>query len=305
MLRDPEKTRQYVQRYLRPLGSSCAGVPDATLMVFDLYRRQASNGVTAASGGGTPNWISGERHAPGEAFYDPVSGSFNTRILSSTTDKVGMTRSTAFRWEGFLAASIRTLDGPLTLDRQPQLELEPVDDQSRVYMTGIGARANSEGRRRVMPLRYLNSPDFDPVLAAKFTPKTTMRGWAGNPFFHPFVWNDIYLFDLVYDELGRIKEAIPVTPDASRPVSSFSERLTFTWDGKSKRLISIRGDKYVREMSYDTKGRLVFEKITHPSGRGKIDNRYQGDSVEATAITCEDDFFDRARRIVIVRSGLQ
>jgi len=157
----------------------------------------------------------------------------------------------------------------------------------------------------VMPLRYLNSPDFDPVLASKFTGTVSTRGWAGNPFFHPFIWNDIYLFDLVYDERGRLREAIPVLPDATRPVSPFSERLTFTWDGVSNRLKMISGARYRRELTYDDRGRLVLEKITHASGKGKIEYAYKGDQLEPSGIRCEDNFYDRGERIVHLRPAME
>ena len=173
-------------------------------------------------------------------------------------------------------------------------------DQKHIYMSGVGVKSNSAGGLRVMPLRYLNSPDFDPVLAAKFTGKVSTRGWAGNPFFHPFLWDDIFLFDLVYDELGRIKEAIPVSGDISRPKSPFSETLTFTWEGSSKRLLAISGGKYRRVMAYDSRGRLVAETITHPAGRGKIEYSYEGDTTQFKEVKCEDNFYDRASRIIYI-----
>jgi hypothetical protein len=165
-------------------------------------------------------------------------------------------------------------------------------------MRGIGLKANSAGQRKVMPLRYLNCPDYDPVLAAKFSGRATTRGWAGNPFFHPFLWDDIYLFDLTYDELGRITMAVPVTPEVKRPLSPFSETLTFTWDGTSKRLLAIGGIKYRREMKYDQRGRLVEEVITHPDGKGRIEYTYANESVQLRDIVCEDNFYDKSRRRV-------
>jgi hypothetical protein len=304
VLRQHEKVRQFVQRYLRPIAADCGGDPDARATLLELVRRHAPATATPLAGAHAPNWMSGERYAPGEAFYDPVSGSLNSRMVSSVGAKGSHTTGSEFRWEGFLATSIVTFTGSSPGARRILLELEPVYNQPAVYMTGIGPRANSEGRRRVMPLRYLNSPEFDPLLAARFTDELSLRGWAGNPFFHPFLWNDIFLFDLVYDEFGRIKEAIPVAADASRPVSEFSERLAFTWEGSSKRLLAISGARYRREMFYDDRGRLVFERVTHPAGKGRIDYSYEGHSKEPIRITCEDNFYDRSRRNVLVESEL-
>jgi hypothetical protein len=211
---------------------------------------------------------------------------------------------TDFRWEGFMVTGINTSFGN-AVARRTLFEFEPRYEPGSVYMSGIGTKANSAGQRRVMDLRYLNCPDFDPVLAAKFGAKATTRGWAGNPFFHPFIWNDIFLFDLAYDDLGRITQARPVAPDASRPGSPFSEPLTFTWDGNSKRLLAIRGAKYRREMKYDERGRLVSEAITHPEGRGRIEYAYVGDSTRIREIECEDDFYDKGRRRVVMASHIR
>jgi len=180
-------------------------------------------------------------------------------------------------------------------------EAEPAYDREHVHMKAIGSGGRSAGDRRSTPLRYLNSPDFDPLLAAEFTGKVVTRGWAGNPFFHPFLWTGIFIFDLTYDELGRIREATPVMPDASQPKSPFSESLKFAWDGSSKRLLGIRGDRYKREMEYDQQGRLRREKITYPRGEGKIEYEYRGKSVQPTRANCEDNFFDKSGRVVSFR----
>lgn len=302
VLRDQARTRQYVERYLRLLVPDCTGTDEARTTLFDLYRRQLPGEREAPTGDRTPNWVSGQAYAPGEVFYDPVSGSFHPRVQVSvgmTGDTVPMTE---FRWEGFMASSISTSVGN-KIARSVKLELEPRYEQQHVYMSGIGTKANSAGQRRVMDLRYLNCPDFDPVLAARFGARTTTRGWAGNPFFHPFIWNDIFLFDLVYDDLGRITQAKPVAPDASRPGSPYSEVLTFTWDGNSTRLLAISGARYRREMKYDERGRLVSEAITHPDGRGRIEYSYDGDSTGIQGIECEDDFYDKGRRRIVLAGG--
>jgi hypothetical protein len=299
VLRDQERTKRYVERHLALLAQDCSGTADVSATLFELYRRPAPGAPATPAGDQTPNWISGEVYEPGEAFYDPVSGSFNSRLVTSVDVTGETTKDTDFQWDGFRANSIRTTESA-KLTRRVVLEIEPVYDQKRVYMSGIGMKASSAGQQRVMDLRYVNCPDFDPVLAAKFSGNVSTRGWAGNPFFHPFIWNDIFLFDLVYDDIGRITQAVPVRADATRPVSPFSETLTFNWDGASKRLLSIVGAKYRREMKYDSLGRLVAETITHPTGRGKIEYDYEGDSLRFRVVECEDDFYDRRRRRILL-----
>lgn len=300
VLRDHEKARQFVQRYLRRTAGDCANGAEVTSTMFELYRRQPPDVGVPAAGDRTPNWISGELYPAGEVSYDVTSGSFNPRIINSVVMDPKSTTSTSVVWEGYLATSIKTTAGAYLGERQTLLELEPVYEQKRVYMSGIGTRANSNGQRRIMQLRYLNSPDYDPALAARFTNKMSTRGWAGNPFFHPFLWTDVFLFDFEYDELGRLKHATPVTSDPSRPVSPFSERLTFTWEGNTKRLRAISGARYHRELLYDNRGLLVAEKIRHPQGKGRITYSYKGKPAQLTEILCEDDFYDKADRRVLI-----
>ena len=93
-----------------------------------------------------------------------------------------------------------------------------------------------------------------------------------------------------------------MAPDVSRPVSSFSEPLTFTWEGSTRRLLAISGATYRRELVYNKNGLLVEEKITHASakGKGRITYTYKGDPAQLTEILCEDDFYDKAHRKVVI-----
>ena len=247
VIRDQPRARALVKVYLGTAAVDCSDTPDAEKTLFELYRRPDPT-EREPQPGSAPNWVSGELYALGEVFYDPLSGSFQLHVSVASVPEGERVTSTEFKWDGFMASSITTSVNPrkgepLSRDRTV-LAIEPVYDRRHVYMTGIGWRANSAGERSVLPLRYLNCPDFDPVLAARFTDSVSTRGWAGNPFFHPFLWDGIFLFDLEYDELGRIKTAMPVSQGIAHPSSPFSEPLTFTWEGRSKRLIAIKGAKY-------------------------------------------------------------
>ena len=301
--RDYVQARQFVQRYLGTTALPCTGDQDVKKSLFEMYRAEAPSAVTDRAAVGTPNWMSGESYAPG-VFYDPLSGSFQQHVAVSAVENAdrGMT-STEFRWDRVMLTSITT--SVTSAPNQPArrqstvLYVEPVYDQKHVYMKAVAtAGSTSASARREAALRFLNCPDFDPLLAAKFTGKVSTRGWAGNPFFHPFLWDDVYLFNLEYDELGRIKTATPVTDGVSRPTSTLSEPLTFVWEGNSRKLLAIQGTRYRRVMHYDGAGRLTDEKITHPQGDGKIEYEYRGNSMQLVRAICEDSFYDKARRVI-------
>jgi len=302
--RDQPRTIEFLQKYLRLDNLGCTDITDATKKLFDLYRRiEVIRPSGPVAEGKIPHWMSGEAYAEGEVYYDPYSGGFHPRVVAAISEKSPTEMRTDFRWEGFMVTSITTSSGSsLSSARNIQLELEPKYNLERLFMTDIGPKANSAGERRLTPIRYLNCPDLDLRLASTLSSNLKTRGWAGNPFFHPFLWKELFIFDLVYDELGRIKEAIPVVTDLKRPRSQFSENLKFTWDGNSNRLLSIKGAKYLREMTYDREGRLIREKITYPKGSGKIEYEYMGKSKQPKRAKCEDDFYDKLTRIVQFQS---
>jgi hypothetical protein len=297
--RDQPHTVEYLQKYLRLDNLGCTDVVDATKKMFDLYRRiEGTRPAGSAAEGKIPHWMSGEAYAEGEVYYDPYSGGFHPHVESSVSQK-NIDSRTDFRWDGFMVTSIMTSSGSsLSSSRSIQLELEPKYNLERLFMTDIGPKANSAGERRLTPLQYLNCPDLDLRLAATLSGSIKTRGWAGNPFFHPFLWKELFIFDLVYDELGRIKEAKPAVTDLKRPRSQYSEDLKFTWDGNSNRLLSIDGVKYHRKMIYDREGRLIQEKITYPKGSGKIEYEYAGKSRQPKRAKCEDNFYDKLTRLV-------
>jgi len=111
------------------------------------------------------------------------------------------------------------------------------------------------------------------------TGKRAAIGFSGNAYFHPFVWDAIHLFELDYDEQGRVLHAWeldnPGTP-----------RLDFTWDGQ--RLLKVTGHDsagavvYSRALNYSG-DRLTGEAISGPGGTSHREYKYdkQGRMVEA------------------------
>jgi hypothetical protein len=312
ILRDDVKARQFASDFLRLTSVGCSAGNYDPKLLMDLYRFH-SDAPLSNQVGSIPHWISGQPYAEGDLFYDPISGGFVPHMLSSVSKET----VTSLLWDGFMAVSITTARvssqaasaGQAPAPSIPLFVAEPTYDRQRFRMTGISSRASVAQDKNVIPLHFLNSPDFDVRLAerlmGKAFPATDLksqtRGWAGNPFFHPFLWTGIFVFDLQYDDQGRIRQAIPVNLDASRPTSAFSETLNFSWEGNSTRLLSIKGSKYSRTMTYDGKGRLVEEKISYAGGKGTIKYSYVGNSMQLRLAVCEDNFFDRTERSVLFR----
>jgi hypothetical protein len=165
-----------------------------------------------------------------------------------------------------------------------------------VYMAGISPRGISEAKQPLYKLAYVNDPTVNVVKGA-----VQARGWSANPFFHPFYWKKLLLFDFTYDPLGRVIKATPVRVDENQSLDTFSQTLTFKWDGDSRKLLSIEGDKgYSRIMVYDNKNRLSEEKITdsYSKGNGSIHYQYKGDSLTPTSAVAESSFYVKGKKLI-------
>jgi YD repeat-containing protein len=132
-------------------------------------------------------------------------------------------------------------------------------------------------------LTLWNSPRLDTRLAFKVTGKRAAVGFSGNSYFHPFAWDGIHLFELDYDDQGRVLHAWELdNPGAPR--------LDFAWDGQ--RLLRVTGHDsspasavvYSRTLNYSG-DRLTGEIITSQGGSSHIEYKYdkQGRLIEASA----------------------
>lgn len=135
-------------------------------------------------------------------------------------------------------------------------------------------------------LTLWNNPRLDTRLAYEVTGKRAAVGFSGNHYFHPFVWDAIHIFELDYDEQGRVRHAWELDEQDA-------PRLDFTWDGK--RLLSIvartsppaESVVYSRTMNYSG-DKLISEAITQSGKTTHIQYKYnkQGVLVEAE---CDSD----------------
>jgi tetratricopeptide (TPR) repeat protein len=103
---------------------------------------------------------------------------------------------------------------------------------------------------------FLNNPRVNPAIAALVgAPVATV--FSANPYFNPFVWSDIYIWQAEYDAEGRLATA---TTDAYRA--------TFAWQGQKLSAIRVAAKQrngawaelYERRQEYDGE-RLVAENV--------------------------------------------
>jgi hypothetical protein len=143
-------------------------------------------------------------------------------------------------------------------------------------------------------LTLWNSPRLDTRLAQLATGKRVAVGFSGNRYFHPFVWDAIHMFELDYDEQGRVRHAWELDePNAPR--------LDFGWEGK--RLMSVTAKTaseqtvYSRTLTYSG-DKLISESISGSGKASKIQYKYnkQGVLIEAE---CDTDVSldSRSRKI--------
>jgi hypothetical protein len=313
-LQDYAAAKTFAAQYLLRTNPACPETDRSH--VFELFRDGSIDQQPTAPTA-IPHWISGAPYTPGTAYYDPNSGGFIPQVQSATTK---MSTATTFLWDGYMAVSITTSESLRTTQTpgaiQPLVPIfvaEPEYDRQHFHMMAIGSKAGTNKSNNSIPLQYANHLDFDIRQLERFndtglplaTAKSQTRGWAGNPYFHPFIWTGIYIFDLQYDLQGRISTATPATIDPSRP--SFGEPLTFTWQDKTNRLLSIKGQKYARTMEYDEHGRLIKENITLTNStktpyKGTITYHYVGNTNQLRTAVAEDNFLDHTQRSILFRA---
>jgi hypothetical protein len=156
-----------------------------------------------------------------------------------------------------------------------------------------------EGGSTSGALALWNNPRVDTRLAHLVTGKRVAVGFSGNHFFHPFAWDAIHLFELDYDDEGRVRHAWEI--DELNP-----PRIDFTWSGR--RLLSVtahtnNGVVYSRSLNYNGE-RLVSETVTHAGKTSHIQYKYnkQGALIEAE---CDADpsLDGRSRKVEFVEEG--
>jgi len=139
-----------------------------------------------------------------------------------------------------------------------------------------------------------NHPVVDPLMVERLTGKRVATIIAGNPYFHPFVWDGIYVFIAEYDDKGRVKSARQIPGAGQAP-----RTLDFKWDGLRLTEIAERGGDYKRTMTYNG-DKLTMETIAFRGKSSKIEYKYKGDQL-LEAVCGEDASLDNRSRHVSFR----
>ena len=149
-------------------------------------------------------------------------------------------------------------------------------------------------------LTLWNSPHVDTTLAFQLSGRRVAVAFSGNSLFNPFVWDSIHLFEIDYDQLGRVRYAWEFGNNAGR--------LEFAWDGP--RLLTVKQHAgrdgggavvYSRTLTYSS-GRLMSEAIEHQGKNSKIEYRYDKRGVLIEADCSEDFSLDgRSRKVTFLQ----
>jgi len=148
-------------------------------------------------------------------------------------------------------------------------------------------------------LTLWNSPRIDPKIAFKVTGKRAAVGFSGNKYFYPFAWDGIHLFEMDYDDEGRVMHAWELD-------SPGSPRLDFTWDGRRLMRMTACDDLgnvvYSRTLNYSG-DKLTRETITGQGGSSHIDYKYDKQGRMTEAVADADHTLDGRSRKVYFEEG--
>ena len=293
IVRNRAVAKQQLEDYVR-LSQTSAGDEKELAKVYGYLEALK---IVIAEPEGNPNWYSGYKSPPG-LFYCPVSLMPNVQVADIKASKK---QATSFQWNnGQLGAVITRTQEPGERDFSVYFDYfkdrrmvrrvateQFTDKDERMVPRFTASGAAGEGKGSYVAL--LNYPGVDPLMVERLMNRRVATLIAGNPYFHPLVWNGIYRFLAEYDDQGRVKSATLL--DAKVPFG-----LDFKWEGLRLMEIAERGGQnYRRTMKYDG-DRLVSEIISFRGKTPKIKYTYRGDQL--TEAECDDDLSidNRSRR---------
>ena len=190
-------------------------------------------------------------------FYCPDTLMFHPRIASVRARDVIQT----FEW---------TSDGKLGAIRRPGglsfvFGYAPDATVARVSMEKPDAQP--------LHVNLLSPLRVNTEVIALLEDRAPATGFAGNPYFNPFVWSGLHTFQYSYDKNGRVEQATEI---------GAARHARFQWDGNRLQSIAVFADKdterpvYRRSLSW-TGDRLVSETVEYGGRQYRINYKYVGD----------------------------
>src|SRR5262249_15644564 len=147
---------------------------------------------------------------PKGVFYDPLTLSFVPKIDHIEAGKMKVN----YEWSGErLRAIVPVFDKPehATGERRISFAYEDKVPQVASVAYDEGARPPAgntpDDILKSSMLMLFNNPLVDPIAIENLTGRSATFVVAGNRFFHPFVWDKIHYFRVLYDERGRVRKA--------------------------------------------------------------------------------------------------
>ena len=299
ILRKNTDGARYMKEYIKRL-SLTPGVSDT--LVSQAFDEERLVGTTVREPQGMPNWFSGYNSLPG-IFYCPVSLMPNARIGEI---KTAPRQTTTFIWAGDKLTQVDTRDPEASTNnftlffdyfknrnavrrvaKATANRPDPKEEPTRLLFTE-GRTVPEPDKQTWSYVTLLNHPDVDPLMVARLMSKQVATVVAGNPYFHPFVWNGVYEFHVEYDDQGRVKSAKQLT--SGQPGDTGLHNFEFQWDGVNLMKISEVGTgSYQRVMHYagGSGSKLLSETVTFNGKTSEIKYNWAGDRL-ATAKSGED-----------------
>lgn len=302
-VRQREEGVNYLRAFLKASNSLDAN-PEERAAVYQLLAQLPPASPPPPQG--QPHWFSG-LPMPAGAMYCPASLAFAARV-----DRVAGSNkfSLRFAWEG---GQLRTIAPAFEKGAAATSEKPFVFSYNSLVPHAVGVDtgetprapvANPDEILRKANVILPNFPFADPRMIHRLTGGNPALVVAGNPYFHPFIWDRPYQFAVEHDEMGRARVAREVAApgESSRPLTV----VEFSWDGLN--LTAVRASEvstpadssprlvYERTLRYE-QGRLAGEEIRARGRTSTIKYKWTGSQLVSAECSKDEAHDGRSRDV--------
>jgi hypothetical protein len=277
-----------------------------------VYRLLGTMKEDSAASEGQPNWLSGMK-LPAGVYYCPISLAFQPRIERiAASNKL----SVQFDWEGDrLISIVPRFEKPENATGEKPVYFGYDSQFPQVRTVGFdgppaGPSADPDESWKKSSVLLLNNPLVDPLMVEKAKGRPVTVTVAGNRFFHPFVWERPYFFQVEYDGNGRVRRARQL---GGREASPGGEVLVeCDWNGM--KLTALRayqlagGDETKRVLVYERRqnyqeDRLISEDIQTRGKTLRIKYTYNGNQLISAECDKDESLDGREREVAFVTAA--